>query len=71
MDSAVEILGSFSLTGKKYFQMQILRLSFARPQNTQIFLLLLEEIKVQITKTYSGIFSRTNEISFLFRIHIT
>ena len=50
IDFTVESLGRSLRSVKRYFQMHKQRLSFARPQNTQIFLLLLGDIKVQIKK---------------------
>ena len=53
---AVEMLGKSLLTIKKYFQMHKLRLSFLKPQNTQIILLLLGNIKVHIKKNVKRYF---------------
>ena len=50
IDFTVESLGRSLRSVKRYFQMHKQRLSFARPENTQIFLLLLGDIKVQIKK---------------------
>ena len=64
---AVCILGRCLLTVKKYFQMDKLRLSFVTPQNTQIFLLLLGDIKGHTKNNLKRYFSRTSRMLFFFR----